>query len=64
VAISSSLSAGRERRLEAGAALPPGRETVTGNGPVGRAGPDGPARGERAPAGSNVPVPPEGTYPH
>ena len=63
-AISSSVSAGRERRLETGAALPPGRETVTGNGPVGRAGPDGTVRGERGSASSDLPIPPEGTYPH
>jgi hypothetical protein len=59
-AISSSVSAGRERRLEASAALPPGRETVTGNGPARPAGPDEPTRGERGPAGSDV----ERTYPH
>ena len=65
-AISSSASISRERRLEAGAALPPARETVTGNGPLaGRAGPDGPVRGERGRgAGSDVPVPPEESYPH
>jgi len=63
-AIGSPRSIVRERRLEAGAALPPARETSTGNGPVTRGGPDGPARGERAGRDIDMPVPPEGRYPH
>ena len=57
-AIGSPRPAGRERRLEASAALPPAREDIGGNG----AG-DGPARVERARRESDI-VPPGGRYPH
>jgi hypothetical protein len=59
-AIGSPGSIARERRLEASAALPPAREPSTGNGPVARG--DGPAREARHDI--DMPVSPEGRYPH
>lgn len=59
-AIGSPGSITRERRLEASAALPPARESSAGNGPVARG--DGPAREARSDV--DIPVPPEGIYPH
>ncbi|HEY9479811.1 MAG TPA: DUF3618 domain-containing protein, partial [Gemmatimonadaceae bacterium] len=46
-AIGSPGSISRERRLEAGAALPSARESAAGNGSLARSGTDGPALGER-----------------
>lgn len=61
-AIGSPTGTGRERRMEAGAALPPAREAARGNGPAGHPSPDGPARVERR--RSSAELPPEGGYPH
>ena len=63
-AIGSPGSIGRERRLEASGALPPGTGSSAGSGHATRTGPDGPARGERARRDVELPVPPEGRYPH
>ena len=63
-AIGSPGSISRERRLEAGAALPSARESAAGNGSLARSGPDGPARVERRRAGAETPIPPEERFPH